>query len=66
MERILSTPCSADQASAMMKNSWRYVRVKNAHVRIHPPTSDVSVSPSGPVRYVATIEVLDKDRKSVV
>ena len=61
MERIHSTTCSADQAAAMMKNSRRYARGKNSHVRIHPPTSDVSVSPSGRVRYVATVEVLDSD-----
>lgn len=59
MECILSTTCSADQAAAMMKNSWRFACKKNSHVRIHPSTSDISVSPSGPLRYVATIEILD-------
>lgn len=61
MERIHSKTCSAEQAAALMRNSWRYARLGNSHVRIHPPTSDVSIHPPGPVRYVATIEVLDSE-----
>jgi hypothetical protein len=61
VERIHSRTCTADQAAVFMQNAWRYARVGNSHVRIHPPTSDVSVHPPGPVRYVATIEVLDSE-----
>lgn len=59
MECIHSALCTADQAATMMQNAWRYARVNSSHVRIRPPDSDVSVIPPGPVRYVATIEVLD-------
>ncbi len=58
MNRLHSAGCTGDQAASLMGNAWKYVRVKNSHVRIHPPTSDVSILPPGPVRYIATIEVL--------
>jgi hypothetical protein len=47
-----------------MRNSWRYAYVMKTHIRIHPPTADVSVIPPGTVRYVATIEVLDSESDS--
>jgi hypothetical protein len=59
--QILSAICTADQAAAFMRNSWRYARLGNSHVRIHPPSSDVSVNPNGPVRYVASIELLGSE-----
>lgn len=61
MDRIITRTCTAEQCGVLMRNSWRYARVGNAHIRIHPPTSDVSVLPPGPVRYVATIEILDAE-----
>ncbi len=61
MERIHSTLCTAEQAGAFMRNSWKYAKVGGSHVRIHPPTSDVSVLPPGPVRYVAAVEILDTE-----
>jgi len=57
----MPSSCTAEQFGTLMRNAWRYARIGDAHVRIHPPTSDVSVLPPGPVRYVATIEVLDCD-----
>ena len=44
-----------------MQNSWKYARIGNLHVRIHPPTSAVSVLPPGPVRHVAVLEILDNE-----
>jgi hypothetical protein len=60
MEQIHSRTCSAEQAAALiMKNAWRHALIGSHHLRIHPPTSDVSTSPQGWVRYVATLEFLD-------
>ena len=59
MDRILTRTCTAEQCGVFMRNSWRYACVGNTHICIHPPTSDVPVLPPGPVRHVATIEILD-------
>ena len=59
MDRILTKTCTADQCAVLMRNSWKYTSIGNRHIRIHPPTSDVSVLPPGPIRYVASIEILD-------
>jgi hypothetical protein len=58
MVQILTKTCTAEESGVLMRNSWRYARIGNVHVRIHPPTSDVSVLPPGQVRYLASIEVL--------
>ena len=64
MDRILTSLCSAEHAGTLMRNSWRYTYVGRSHVRIHPPTSDVSIIPSGPVRHVAAIEILETEDRT--
>ena len=59
MDRILTAVCTADDAALLIRNAWRYLSLGGQHVRVRSPDSDISIHPSGPVRYLATIEILD-------
>ena len=64
MSPIHSAHCSADDAELLMRNTWKYVRVRTTHMRIHPPDSYATATPSAPVQYIATVEVLNQEDKT--
>jgi hypothetical protein len=61
MGAIHTQVCAAEQCGVLMRNAWRYAHIGGMHIRIHPPTADVSILPTGPVRYVASVEELERN-----
>ena len=56
--------CTGQQYEILNQNVWKYTQIKGNQIRILPGTSEVSVIPSGEVKFTAVIEKLDSHNRT--